>query len=90
MKRFAILYWTTLKIGPLPNFVLFFSLMCFMFVFDQTLVEHDIYTVIKLYSYLTPLKSNQGVKWYTVQNKNKNNNIFVSQMEESLQLMEKK
>ena len=67
--------------------------MCFMFVFDPTLVEHDIYTVIKLYSYLTPLKSNQGVKWYTVQNKNnknKNNNIFVSQMEESLQLMEKK
>ena len=24
--------------GPLPNFVLFFSLACFMF--DQTLVEH--------------------------------------------------
>ena len=30
----------TLKIGPLPNFVLFFSLACFMFVSDQTLVEH--------------------------------------------------
>ena len=25
---------------PLPNFVLFFSLACFMFVFDQTLVGH--------------------------------------------------
>ena len=30
----------TVTIGPLPNFVLFFSLVCFMFVFGQTLVEH--------------------------------------------------
>ena len=33
-------WWMALKIGPLPNFVLFFSLACFMFVFDQTSVEH--------------------------------------------------
>ena len=34
-----ILWWITLRIGPLSTtFVLFFSLACFMFVFDQTLV----------------------------------------------------
>ena len=30
----------TLKIGVLTNLCLFFSLACFVSVFDQTLVEH--------------------------------------------------
>ena len=30
----------TLTIGPLTNFGLLFPVMCFVFVFDQTLVGH--------------------------------------------------
>ena len=40
--RFAILWWMTLEIGPLTNFILFyfFALVHFIFVFNQTLVQH--------------------------------------------------
>ena len=40
ISKMTALWWMTLKTGPLTNFVLFFSLVCFMFVFVQTLVEH--------------------------------------------------
>ena len=38
-RRFAILWCMTLTIGPLTNFGLLFLVVCFVFVFDQTLVE---------------------------------------------------
>ena len=38
-RHFAILWWMALKIGPLTNFGLLFSLACFMLCFDQTIVE---------------------------------------------------
>ena len=37
---FAILCCMTLTIGPLTNFGLLFPVVCFVFVFDQTLAEH--------------------------------------------------
>ena len=38
-----------MTIGPLPNFVLFFLLACFMFVFVSNF-SPEVYIVIKVYS----------------------------------------
>ena len=40
MAVFTVLLSVTLKIGALTKLGLFFSLVCFIHVFDQTLAEH--------------------------------------------------